>query len=174
MTWQKCSVFIFGTVDYNKCFHPAGLFISKFKKADDHQYLLDSLKTAFKKLRKVEYEPDFLLADTTCTKTDKFRKAFQSTGSRIVCWEFAICAIDQELKSIEHEEIREKIRNDILEIHLSYSPEFFSKAIDLFDKKWRESGNEKVDSFLKYFKSNWCPGSTNTSNIFFFTKNTRF
>jgi hypothetical protein len=156
LIWQGFPVFVVGTVDFAKKFHPIAVMVTKTEQQTDLEFLFETLKNSIREIYNEEYEPEFLLADAAHACTNGFKRVFKdSSCKRIICWAHVIRAIDKKLNSLDRA-TSQAIRKDILLIQASNNAKIFHKALELFDKKWRTQNPSKINDFLNYFKQEWC------------------
>ena len=100
LNWQNYPIFLAGTTDKSKQFHPFGIMVSKQETAD---FFFNAIKTNIKTIYNKDYEPKILLADAAGAITNGFKKTFGDPQKRIVCWAHVIRNVDKYLKPINND-----------------------------------------------------------------------
>ncbi|CAF1108888.1 unnamed protein product, partial [Brachionus calyciflorus] len=157
LMWHNFPVFIIGTTDLNRSFHPFSVSICTNETGQDYEFVFSSVKKALNNIYNFEYKPSALIADGAEAITNSFISAFgyQNINEflRIMCWAHVHRAVDSHTKLID-ELNKPKIRDDINLLQISPNREYFNFAYELFKKKWSNKSSV-IDSFLKYFESTW-------------------
>ena len=71
-----------------------------------------------------------------------------------MCFFHVAQAIKPQIEKIPEKSIQESLHLDIREIQRAHSEGIFTKAIDLFYKKYTKMGS-RVGEFLEYFDKQW-------------------
>lgn len=97
LIWQGYPVFVFGTTDYNKAFHPYGISVCLNEKFEDFEFIFKTIQICCLKVFNFNYQPSILLADGSDAITKGFESVFGSCNKRIMCWAHVIRNIDHHL-----------------------------------------------------------------------------
>ena len=76
LTWQGFPVFMCGTTDLDKRYHPFGLGLCSEETFHDHAFIFDSIKKAALEVYGFELKPTVLLADAASEITNGFTRVF--------------------------------------------------------------------------------------------------
>ena len=150
MTFQGYPVFLSGTTDYAKRFHPYGLTLCLSEAFTDFAFCFEAIKKAVHELAlQREFSPNVLVADGAVAITNGFTQAFgaEALEKRVMCWAHMIIKVDDRLSRIENENDRREIRSDIGVLQLARNESIFAKASTLFLAKWKASSAD-VKEFL--------------------------
>ena len=106
-------IFLTGTTDTHKKFHPLTLCICTQETGNDFEFVFKSLKDALLKLYQYDYKPTSLVADGADAITNGFMSAFGyasvSDFVRVMCWPHVQRACDKHAPRIHHDEIMNDI-----------------------------------------------------------------
>ena len=127
------------------------MILSEGEAADDFHF-------AFKTLRAVlplDYMPKFLIADAAEAITAGFRNVFGDGFTRVTCWAHINRVYETRLVCIKDKVIQEKINSEIHLLQACNTPELFTRASQLWLRKWEKSSISGVREFILYFRSQW-------------------
>ena len=83
-------VFLIGTTDKHRKFHPFTVNICRNETHAEYEYICRALKKTLADLFNHEYRPDILIADGADAITNGFKQAFEynskSEFMRVMCW----------------------------------------------------------------------------------------
>lgn len=144
---------VVGTTDLARRFHPFGIMLSKRETEADFAFMFRSLHDTARSLG-VNCQPNVLVADCAEAITNGFSRVFD-LDKRVYCWAHVLRAIDKELNRVHDQELRSKIKKDILDFQSSVLSSNFRKVADLLVAKWNSLNNAAVDTFTAYFTTNW-------------------
>lgn len=155
LNWQGFPVMVIGTSDKDRKFWPLGAAVCSSETSEDFRFIFQSLVEGVSQVCNSAYSPSVLVADASAAISKGFREVFGDDKKRVFCWAHAIRAMDGQLKRITDKKIRQRLRDDIVQLQLSISPEVFAIAKQLFLSKWSAMKNQEITNFLTYFTSEW-------------------
>ncbi len=127
--WQKHTLIVGGTTDFNNRFHPIGLMTTRKEKTKDYQFFFESLMKAVYEILLVNYSPYSLIADAASSISKGFMKAFSIKSyevfNRVICWAHVIRNVDKNLAKVTHKQQRVLIRNDIVKLQTCQNASLF-------------------------------------------------
>ena len=156
LTWQGFPVFMCGTADMDKRYHPFGLGLCSEETFHDHAFIFDSIKKAALEVYGFELKPTVLLADAASEITNGFTRVFGEPEHRIFCWVHVERNIKKYLSG-PYLKYKSAVLLDFKILQQSRSKEIFNTVSLLFLEKWQS----KIPDFTEYFKEQWlekCPG----------------
>jgi hypothetical protein len=145
--------------DKTKSFHPFGLVVTREEKDVDFHFMFVAVKETVYSVTSQTYTPKILIADNAEAITNGFQQSFP-LEKRINCWAHVIRKIDSKLKPVA-EPNKSNIRKDICSIQVLFNKHQFDIALQLFFKKWKAKKDSNIDTFLAYFKQQWCSDGNN-------------
>ena len=159
--WIGLPIFLTGTTDTRKKFHPYTLSICTRETGDDFEFVFKSLKDALLKLYQYNYKPTSLIADGADAITNGFMAAFGykkvDDFVRVMCWPHVQRACEKQAPTT----YRDDLMADIGILQTSYSHELFASNYQLFKDKWEAKKEKEIDTFLKYFDKEWVTSNNN-------------
>ena len=147
LTWQGFPVFMAGTTDANKSYHPFGLAICTEETHYDHKFFFTAIKEVTFNTLGFTFVPTILLADAAPEITNEFTEAYDEPVLRVVCWIHVLRNCKVHLKNNKS---KNAIVVDIMQIQLSRTATIFHAATSLFLVKW-----EMHQEFCAYIKDQW-------------------
>ena len=152
LIWQGYPVFMVGTTDMDKQYHPFGLAVCINEEQADFEFVFEALVKSSNEAFQFSYTPTILLADAACQITNAFVKAFGGCEKRIVCWVHVLRNCEKRLKENINKPFWLKIVADIKSLQLASNLDIFRSASVLFCNKWRLQVPDFIDN---YFKPQW-------------------
>ncbi|CAF3306315.1 unnamed protein product [Rotaria sp. Silwood2] len=150
LVWQGFPVLIVGTTDLDRQFHSFGIAVCSNEKSKDFTFVFHALQDGVKKLDLQEINPDVLIADGS----DAIRNGFQATfGEKptVMCWAHMRRKVVKKIESMVDKTEQKDLIEDIEALQLAQCERIFTKASNLFIKKW----NKKEPKFIEYFQNEW-------------------
>lgn len=87
LVWQGYPVLLVGLSDSDRKFHPFGVCAATRERAEDFEFIFNSIKTAVKNLFHVDIDPKVLICDAAGSIHNGFINVFPSHADDIVmCW----------------------------------------------------------------------------------------
>ncbi len=160
--YEGYPVLTLGTTDHNKSFHPFGIGIATNETNEEFQCIFEFLKDNYNRITGEKYEPSILIADAAESITNGFKQAFNILEKRVVCWAHMIRKVDDRLKPIKNKEYKKEIRQNIVDLQVCFNENVFRKALELFFNKWQAVKSPEIESFIAYFKTEWCSDGRDT------------
>lgn len=148
--WQGFPVFMIGTTDWDKTYHPYGLCVCSKEQTDDFKFLFQGIKDGAKNILNHEMKQKAVVCDAAGAIINAFIEVFGDDVTVVMCWFHAKVAMEEHLKMVK-EENRQEIMADIEFLHIASTPEMFDNAAGLFMCKWMP----KEPSYSKYFEDQW-------------------
>ncbi len=148
--WQGFPVLIASTTDLDRQFHSFGIVVCSNEKSKDFTFVFRALQDGVKKLHLQEINPDVLIADGS----DAIRNGFQAIfGEKptIMCWAHMRRKMVKKIESLVKKMDQEDLIEDVEALQLAQSERMFTKASNLFIKKW----NKKEPKFIEYLQNEW-------------------
>lgn len=160
MNLQGLPVIVMGSLDKAKKFHllAFGFTTNKKENTDDYRFCFQTLKKSVENIVGIIYNPSVLVADGDVCIHTAFKEIFGEDGTIKMCFVHMIRNVKRHLSAFgKNKTIRKELLDDIMCIQRLTSKESFAKGCELFFKKWKKSPNynEKMKTFLDYFKSQW-------------------
>lgn len=151
IVWQGFPVFMAGTTDWDKSYHPYGLAICTDEKTEDFKFVFDGLKEGARKVLNYEMKPKVLVSDAAGSIHNGFRAVFGDDIIIVMCWFHAKKAMEKQSRLIVQKANQAEILKDIEYLHLASTPEMFRYGAQLFLTKWSTTESE----FCAYFSDEW-------------------
>lgn len=148
--WQGFPVFMLGTTDWDKAYHPYGLSVCSDEKTDDFKFLFQGIKNGAQNILKHELKQQTLVCDAAFAIINAFKEVFGENVVVVMCWYHAKVAMEKHL-NIAKKENREAILCDIEFLHLASTRDIFDNAARLFMRKWMSVEPD----YCKYFEDEW-------------------
>jgi hypothetical protein len=86
MIWNGFQVFLTGTTDLSRQFHPFSLTVCTNEDNEDFTFIFNILKVSILVLFKLVYNPSIFLADAAASITIGFTAVFGSNFTRLMCY----------------------------------------------------------------------------------------
>lgn len=147
LNWKNYPLFIFGTSDRKKAFHPIAFALSKTETKDDFEFFFNGIKEIAHRLYNKELNFNVLISDAAAAIKNGFHEAFD--GDEVTCAFHAEKNLNE--RPLQDQENRGKILDDILKLQLVPSAEAFKLGQKLLMSKY----NEVEPDFVKYIQDNW-------------------
>jgi hypothetical protein len=148
LIWQGFPVFVVGTSDANKKFHPTCIAVCSHEAEDDFRFTFDALKRWIPEL-----EPQFCLAHGA-NAIFNGAKAVWPAITRIMCNSHVYMNCKKRCNSIRDAHARDEMLKDIKLIQLSPTEAHFTSAVDAFKQEYEGKG-EEFHQFVQYFEEQW-------------------
>jgi hypothetical protein len=120
------------------------------EKTRDFIFVFRGLQKGVQKLGLEEMNPDVLIADGADSIRNAFKHVF-GEKPMIMCWAHMRRKIVKKVESIMDKLIQEDLLNDVDALQLAQSKRIFTKASNLFIKKWTKAQPD----FVEYFRREW-------------------
>ena len=147
MIWNGFPVFLTGTTDFARRFHPFCLSVCTNEDNGDFTFIFETLKRSVLLLFKTVYSHSILMADAAASITIAFTVVFGSNFLRLMCY----CHVERACaRRLNGNEDKDDIIHDLQVIQISFSQALFNLMIQLFKIKWA-----KYSDFLNYFVNEW-------------------
>ena len=78
-----------------------------------------------------------------------------------MCWAHVDRAIEERLRPVPDESMRESVRDNIHQLQTMHSSELFDYAYKQFVTKWSKKKIPEIDTFLEYFGKEWVESKNN-------------
>ena len=150
MNWQGYPVILIGTSDKNNKFHPFALAVLKGETTDDYAFVFRSMK-----LHVSDWSPKMLLADGSDAITAAFEQECGIPDVRIMCFYHVLHNCEKYLKPLQKCGKSDALKADITTLQHCRNQESFSKASQLFLRKWKKDKDLRVKEFVSYFQEQW-------------------
>lgn len=112
LIWQGFPILLFGTTDSNRKFHPFGASVCTNERAEDFEFIFQSLKDKVMELFEIEIDPGVLICDAADSIHNGWKKVFPLHGNDVImCWAHVRRAVSNNLSKYLKEE---KKRNEFL------------------------------------------------------------
>jgi len=144
VVWQGCPLMVFGTSDHNQVFHPYGLAVCNAESTEDFRFIFQSLHNF-----DLEWKPSVLLGDGCDRITKGYVEVFGEPRVRLMCFFHVSQNVEKYIKVLPRE-LGLRVKEDIRVLQTCTNEETFTKATDLFLKKWK--GAEVAD-LTTYFRT---------------------
>lgn len=158
LTYLGFPVFITGTTDQMKRFHPFGIALLTNEDTESFAFVFQSLLKA-----NVNYKPTILIADCAAAITRAFQLTFPHEFVRLHCWYHVKRNLDSKLKSLSKDKYN-KVQTDLYQLQVATSTAQFNVAVKCFITKW--SQDDDVKEFIQFFqeeyvdqRANWYEGA---------------
>lgn len=148
--WQGYPVFMLGTTDWDKAYHPYGLCVCSYEQSDDFKFLFQGIKDGTQNILGHKMEQKAIVCDAAFAIINAFKEVFGNDVIVIMCWFHAKVAMEKHLMIVKKENQKE-IMDDIEFLHIASTPEIFDSATGLFMQKWKSSEPD----FCEYFENQW-------------------
>ena len=142
---------VIGTQDINHKFKLLGVALSRHERAQDYQFVLESIKSAVKEFYQYDWEVDFVMSDASNAIHTAVKSAFENSYIHGMCSVHFYRNVEKKIVSLLEKEDRSSMKEDIKFLENMHSKDLFNCALVLFEKKWAE----KAEGFLDYFYENW-------------------
>jgi hypothetical protein len=86
MIWNGFPVFLTGTTDLSRQFHPFCLSVCTNEDNEDFTFIFNTLKVSIQVLFNIIYNPTILMADAAASITIAFTSVFGSNFTRLMCY----------------------------------------------------------------------------------------
>jgi hypothetical protein len=150
LIWQGFPVFILGTTDKNRKFHPLCLAVATSEQKDDFKMLFDALKNNVYSLFSSILQPTVLVCDAAKSIQNAFTEVFGNSATVRMCWAHAKMKIQTQVENIKNKQIQKSLLLDIDDLHSITCRETFVAASEAFLHKHQEQ-----KEFIEYFREQW-------------------
>lgn len=150
LNWLGCPLFVVGTVDQGKIFHPLCFAVCSSESTEDYKFIFKTISDTVEKLTKSKFEPTVMIADGADAIRNAFYSVFPSAKIDIMCWAHVIRNVNKQTFR-GGVKAKNAVLNDLRILQLSCSEEIFERNSKLFLKKWMK----KEPDFVKYFNKQW-------------------
>lgn len=162
VTTEKLPLIVIGCSDAVGQFHLIGLMITSHESADAYALAFHCMKTGILKITGKEIKPSYLMADADPAIHNGFRKIFGDGPEILMCYAHVLGNVQRKYKFNDTEN-KEKIKEDLRQLHLSANEDIFDAGCDLFSSKWIEKERNITQKLKKSFftkNKKWYIGST--------------
>jgi hypothetical protein len=150
LVWQGFPVFVIGSTDKDKKFHPFCLGVATSEEKDDFKMLFDALKTNISSVFSCSLQPDVLVCDASKAIQNAFVEIFGAEVTVRMCWAHAKRKIQARVEQVTRKEVQKQLLDDVDSLQAATDPEIFSLAAKAFLLKWHSETD-----FIKYFEEQW-------------------
>lgn len=148
--WQGFPVFMIGTTDWDKAYHPYGLSVCSNEKTDDFKFLFQGIKNGAQNILNHKIEQKAIVCDAAGAIINAFIEVFGDEVIVVMCWYHAKVAMEEHLTMVKNEN-QQEIMSDIEFLHIASTREMFDNAVLLFMHKWMS----KEPDYCQYFEEQW-------------------
>lgn len=134
---QNYPILSVGTTDMEQRLHLLGLAISTYERAEDYEFMFDTIQDAMRKVSNNDViKPRALMADGAAAIHNGFRKSFAHIENKrvLMCWYHVLHNVNKQ--KFRKPKNKDAIKRDLYSIHFLYSEELFDEAMKLFREKW--------------------------------------
>lgn len=150
LVWQGFPIFIVGTTDIAKHFHPFGIAVCTNEQTNDFKFIFNGISKGLELVNQQKFDPKVLISDGSIAIRNAFKDIYKCS-QMVMCSCHMFRAVDKSIDAkVTNETDKESIKKDIRILQISASRDIFQKAIHLFLKKWK-----KYQDFVTYFQKEW-------------------
>lgn len=92
--WQGFPVFMVGTTDWDKSYHPYGLSVCSREETDDFKFLFQGIKSGVQNIFKSEMKQETVVCDAAYAIINAFKDVFGNDVTVVMCWFHAKTAME--------------------------------------------------------------------------------
>ena len=153
LVWQGYPVFMVGSTDRQRAFHPFGLAICMGETGADFEFLFKVLVDSAKKVFNFDLKPNIILSDASPAIPLGFTQVFGENYAfkRVMCWVHMKRNVNILLSESRNIQFKDAITLDIRSLQLAVSLETFRVASDLFTSKL----SSDCPQFVAHFRAKW-------------------
>ncbi|RMZ97934.1 hypothetical protein BpHYR1_040546 [Brachionus plicatilis] len=154
LNWINFPVFLCGTTDKAKAFHPFAILLSRTETHEDFEFMFSAVKNLSKQLFDFDFDTDTLLADDAKAITNGFKSVFTNLKNLIVCWAHRRRNMDDFFKSLG-EVLQKEIVDDINFFQASVLKEHFETVYNLLKTKWTSRNVANIINMFDHCDQYW-------------------
>lgn len=147
VNYQEFPLILIGSTDKHNKYHCFAMAVVTDEKQDTYEFVFRKFKEGMEKKFSIKYDPQTLLADGAMQIRNAFTTVFGSDKLLSICFFHVKTNCEKRLK----EDVKEDIKDDITNIHKVTDSSLFSKAVEIFENKWKD----KEPVFVDYFHKQW-------------------
>ncbi|XP_048481537.1 uncharacterized protein LOC125489545 [Plutella xylostella] len=148
LIWQGFPVFVVGSTDKNKRFHPFALGVATNEEKEDFKLLFDAIKINIFNLYSQNFKPEVLVCDAAKAIQNAFTEVFGKDVTVRMCWAHAKKKIQLHVEKYTKKTVHRELLADVDSLQAATDSETFELASKAFLKKWD-------NAFIQYFEEQW-------------------
>jgi hypothetical protein len=149
LLWHGYPVFVIGTSDANRTFHPVCIAVCSHETEEDFEFVFRTLKTRLPSLN-----PEFCLSDAAGAIFNAAKSVWPHI-TRVMCNSHVYMNCQKKSNGIRDERVKKALLLDLLLLQLAPTEEHFHVAAEIVKNHYTVMSQESA-SFMQHFEEQWC------------------